>query len=143
MIKLDDLILKNVTKIVSFIILSFSIYIFFAGHNTPGGGFVGGLLSSASLVLMSLAYDLETMKKVLPIDFKKVTASGLLLAVGYGAGGMLFGQPFLTHTFGYYDLPFFGENTELATATIFDLGVYLTVVGVTMTIILTIAGDDD
>lgn len=143
MMKYDDLILRNITKIVSYIILTFSIYIFFAGHHTPGGGFIGGLLTASALVLLSLAYDFETLEQILPIDFKKVTALGLFIAVGYGAGSLFFGQPFLTQTFGYFDLPFFGENKELATATIFDLGVYLAVVGVTMTIILTIGGEED
>ena len=53
---------------------------------------------------------------------------------------MLFGKPFLTQTFGYFDLPIFGK-TELATATIFDTGVALAVIGTAVTIILTISED--
>ena len=75
----------------------------------------------------------------MPVNFIYVAGAGLLIAIATGAGSFLFGVPFLTHTFGHFHLPVLG-NTELATATLFDLGVYLVVVGVTMTIIQTIGG---
>lgn len=140
--KTNDLILQTVTKITVFIIFAYSLTLFFAGHNSPGGGFVGGLITSAGIVLLLLAFDLKTVKNILPFDFIKVAALGLLFAAGTGIGSFFFGVPFLTHSFGHFDLPFFGE-TELATAVLFDIGVYLVVVGVTMTIIQTIGEDDD
>jgi monovalent cation:proton antiporter len=140
MMKINDVILQTVSKVVVFIILTFSIYMFLAGHNNPGGGFVGGLMTASALVLLYLAFDLETMKRVIPIDFKIVIALGLFIAVMTGTGALFFGAQFLTHSFGHFDLPLLGD-TELATAVLFDLGVYLTVVGITMTIILEI-GDD-
>lgn len=138
---INDVILRTATKAVAYIILAFSLYLFFAGHNAPGGGFIGGLITASALVLLYLAFDLESMKKSLPVDFVQVTAVGLLIAVGTGLGSFLFGAPFLSHAFGYFDLPLFGEHTELATAVIFDLGVYFTVVGITMTIFLAIGED--
>lgn len=140
--KINDVILQTTTKAVVFIILTFSIFIFFSGHHDPGGGFIGGLMTASGFILLYLAFDIKTMKQVIPIDFKKVAATGLLIAVLTGMGSFYYGEPFLTHTFGYFDLPILGEDTELATALFFDLGVYLTVVGVTMTIILTIGEDD-
>jgi multisubunit Na+/H+ antiporter MnhB subunit len=77
----------------------------------------------------------------LPFDFKLLTACGLLIAVGTGLGSFFFQVPFLSHTFGHVVLPLIGD-IELATAMLFDLGVYFTVVGVTMTIILSIGGDE-
>jgi multicomponent Na+:H+ antiporter subunit B len=140
--RINDVILQTVAKSISFIILTFSIYIFFAGHHNPGGGFIGGLMTASSLVLLYLAYDMETMKRVIPIDFKKVTAAGLFVAVSTGMGSFLFNKPFLSHAHDYFQLGVLGK-TELATALLFDLGVYLTVIGVTMTIILSIGEDDD
>lgn len=140
--KINDVILQTTTKAVVFIILTFSIFIFFSGHHDPGGGFIGGLMTASGFILLYLAFDIKTMKQVIPIDFKKVAATGLLIAVLTGMGSFYYGEPFLTHTFGYFDLPILGEDTELATALFFDLGVYLTVVGITMTIILTIGEDD-
>ncbi|RXT08742.1 Na(+)/H(+) antiporter subunit B [Ammoniphilus sp. CFH 90114] len=138
----NDVILQTVTKTVSFIILLFSVYLFFAGHHNPGGGFIGGLMTAGAIVLLYIAYDIETMKKVIPLDYKKMIALGLLIAVSTGIGSFLFHVPFLSHSFGYFYLPVLGK-TELATAVLFDLGVYLTVVGVTMTIILSIGEDDE
>ncbi|MGM0922412.1 MULTISPECIES: Na(+)/H(+) antiporter subunit B [Metabacillus] len=136
-IKTNDVILQTITKVVFFIIIIFSIYLFFAGHYTPGGGFVGGLMTSSAIVLLLLAYDVKTVINILPVNYINLAAAGLLIAVLTGVGSFFFGVPFLSHTFGHVDLPILGD-TELATAVLFDLGVYLVVIGVTLTIIQTI-----
>jgi len=135
--KTNDIILQTITKIVVFIIMIFSLYLFFAGHNAPGGGFIGGLMTSSAIVLLLIAYDVKTVKKILPVNYIMMTAVGLFIAVMTGVGSFIFSVPFLTHTFGHFHLPVLGD-TELATAVLFDLGVYLVVIGVTMTIIQTI-----
>ncbi|MDZ5713640.1 Na(+)/H(+) antiporter subunit B [Jeotgalibacillus haloalkalitolerans] len=135
--KPNDLILQTVTTVISFIIILFSINLFFAGHYTPGGGFIGGLMTAAALVLLLLAYDIKTLNTILPFDYRLMTAAGLLIAVLTGAGALLFNEPFLTHAYDYFDLPLLGE-TSLHTAVLFDIGVYLVVIGITMTIIQTI-----
>ncbi|MEY9971696.1 multicomponent Na+:H+ antiporter subunit B [Lysinibacillus sp. RC46] len=139
--KTNDVIIQFTTKIVFFIIFFFSIHIFLAGHYTPGGGFVGGLLTSSAIVLLVLAFDLNTVRKVLPINYTYLTAIGLLLALATAAFPMFVGQPFFTHFFDYFDLPLLGKQS-LHTAMLFDSGVYLVVVGVTMTIIQTIGEDE-
>lgn len=139
--KTNDVILQTVTKVVTFIILAFSVFIFLSGHNDPGGGFIGGLITAAAIVLLLLAFDIETVKKLLPIDFKKLIPIGLMFAILTGTGSFLFDVPFLSHSFGYFNLPLLGK-TELATAVLFDIGVYLVVVGITLTIIQTIGEDE-
>ncbi len=139
--KTNDVILQTATKVITFIILAFSFFIFLSGHNQPGGGFIAGLMTAAAIVLLLLAYDLETVKKLIPIDFKIMIAIGLLIAVLTGTGSFLFDVPFLTHAFGYFYLPLLGK-TELATAVLFDTGVYLVVIGITLTIIQTIGEDE-
>lgn len=136
----NNLILKTTTSLIAFILLGFAIYLLFAGHNSPGGGFVGGLMTSAAIILMYMAYGLETIKKILPINFRYFIPIGLLIALLTGVGSFLFNIPFLTHTFFEVSVPLFG-NVEIATAMFFDLGVYITVLGATITIILTIAYD--
>lgn len=138
--KFSDLILQTATKILVFIILTYSIYILFAGHHNPGGGFIGGLITSASIVLLYIAFDVQTVKKIVPFDFKRIGALGVIIAVLTGTGSLLFGVPFLTQTFSYVDFPVFG-TIELATAVLFDIGVYLAVIGTTITIILSISED--
>ncbi|MGE7843401.1 Na(+)/H(+) antiporter subunit B [Lysinibacillus sp. NPDC093712] len=139
--KTNDVIIQFTAKIVFFIIFFFSIHIFLAGHYTPGGGFVGGLLTSSAIVLLVLAFDLNTVRKVLPINYTYLTATGLLLALATAAFPMFLGKPFFTHFFDYFELPLLGKQS-LHTAMLFDSGVYLVVVGVTMTIIQTIGEDE-
>ena len=137
----NDVMLQTATKVVTFIILMFAVHIFFAGHYTPGGGFVGGLLTTSAIVLLMLAFDIETVKKILPINYVTMTAVGLLLALATASASIIFDVPFFTHAYDYFDLPLFGK-TSLHSAMLFDAGVYLVVVGVTMTIIQTIGEDE-
>ncbi len=139
--KTNDVILQTTTKVVFFIIFIFSIHIFFAGHYTPGGGFVGGLLTTGALILLLLAFDLKTVRKALPFNFIRVIAYGLLLAFLTASWPILVDKPFFTHAFDDFNLPLFGESS-LHTAMLFDLGVYLVVVGAAMTMIQTIGGDN-
>jgi multicomponent Na+:H+ antiporter subunit B len=141
-LRTNDLILKTTTTIIAFVILAFSIYLFFAGHNAPGGGFIGGLMTAAAVVLLYIAFGIETMGRVFKWSSTTLIAVGLLTAITTGIGSFLFNEPFLSHTFGHFHLPLLGDF-ELATAMLFDLGVYFTVIGVTMTIILTIADDQE
>lgn len=138
--KINDVILETVTKVVVFIILTFGVELFLAGHNNPGGGFIGGLVLSSALVLLYLVFDIETVHKGIPVDFKIVAAVGVLFVVGTGLGAIIFGGSFLTQTFGIFNLPVFGA-TELATVVLFEIGVALTVVGTVVTIILSISED--
>ncbi|WP_026570268.1 MULTISPECIES: Na(+)/H(+) antiporter subunit B [Sediminibacillus] len=136
----NDLILRTATVLISFILFAFSIYLFLAGHNAPGGGFVGGLMTASAIVLMYMAYGERAVSKIIPVNYRFLIPTGLLIALLTGAGSFAFGEPFLNQTFGHFHIPLLGDK-ELATALLFDLGVYLTVVGITMTIILSIAGD--
>ena len=137
----NNLILQFTSKIVFFMIFFFAVHIFFAGHYTPGGGFVGGLLMASAIVLLVIAYDLKTVQMILPVNYMYMTACGLILALGTAAYPMFVGKPFFTHFFDYFHLPLIGK-TSLHTAALFDLGVFLVVVGVTMTIIQTIGEDE-
>lgn len=138
--KINNVILRTVSKVVVFIILTLAVYLFFAGHNNPGGGFIGGLSLASAFVLLFIVFDMETILKAVPIDFKMLGAFGAFLSVGTGFGALLFDAPFLTQTFGYFEIPFFGE-VELSTVTLFEAGVALAVVGVVCTIILSISED--
>lgn len=136
----NDIIIRNVAKVAVIIILTFAINLFISGHHHPGGGFIGGLTLSSALILLFVAFDIDSVRKNIPVDFKALAAVGVLIAVLTGLGSVLFGSSFLTQTFTYFELPIFGK-TELATAVIFDIGVALAVIGTSMTIIMTI-GDD-
>lgn len=139
--KFTDVFLQTSTKILVFIIMTFSIFILFAGHHNPGGGFIGGLITSSALVLLYITFDLQTVRDIIPVDFNQLAAGGVIVSVLTGTASFLFHVPFLTQTFTYVNLPLLGK-TELASAVIFDLGVYMTVIGTTMTIITSISEDE-
>lgn len=139
--KPNNMMLQTSMRFITIIVFAFSFYLFFAGHNAPGGGFIGGLMTASAILVLYLAFDLKKMNKAIPIDFTIIIGIGLLVAVATGITSMLFGYPFLTQFFDYFHFPFFGE-VELTTALSFDLGVYLVVVGAAMSIILVIAEDD-
>lgn len=139
--RFTDVILQTATKVIVFIILTFAVYVLFAGHHNPGGGFVGGLVTASAIILLFLAFDAQTVRDILPVDFKLLGAIGILLAVLTGCAALLSGEPFLNQTFTHASLPLFGE-VELATAVLFDIGVYFAVIGTTMTIITTISEDE-
>ena len=136
----NNIILETVAKVALFIVIAFSFFLFFAGHNEPGGGFIAGLMSTAALVLIYIVFGERVLREALPICYRKLAVVGLIFGIGYGFVPMLIGEPFLTQYFEYFNLPILGK-TELTTALIFDLGVYFTVVGAAMTAITTIGGD--
>ena len=137
----NNIILETSIKVLLFIIVLYSVYIFTAGHYYPGGGFIGGLMTAGAIVLLLITYDIKTVAKILPLNYRILTAVGLLFAIGTSAGSLLFNVPFLTHIFTHIEVPLLGD-LSLHTATLFDLGVYFVVVGVTMTIIQTIGEDE-
>ncbi|MDD2220786.1 MAG: Na(+)/H(+) antiporter subunit B [Clostridia bacterium] len=135
--RLNNLIMTYVATRMVYLVLIFSLYLFFAGHNAPGGGFIAGLMTAAAIVLVYVTFGSNFLQSQLYYDFRILMGIGLLFSFGCGMGGVLFGLPFLTHTFFAGSLPLLG-HIELATATIFDFGVYLVVVGGTVTIITSI-----
>lgn len=140
MYKPNNLILRSTTSLIVFVLLGFAIYLLFAGHNSPGGGFVGGLTTSAAILLMYMSFGEENVKRFLPINYINLVPLGMLIATLTGAGALLFNVPFLTHVIKSFYIPYFGF-IDIGTAMFFDIGVYVTVLGTTMTIILTIAQD--
>jgi multicomponent K+:H+ antiporter subunit A len=105
------------------------------GHNQPGGGFIAGLITAVALVLQYMAMGQSRAEALLRADsgsrFVRWIGVGLGIAGLTGIGAFMFGQPFLTSAHGHPVVPLLGE-LPLATAALFDLGVYITVVGATL-----------
>lgn len=111
-----------------------SVYIFFRGHNLPGGGFVAGLITAIAIILQYVAQGVDWVRERLTLEYHRLVAAGVLISTLTGVASWAFERPFLTSWFDYFQLPLFGE-IELASAIAFDLGVYLTVVGSTLMIL--------
>ncbi|HSD53857.1 MAG TPA: monovalent cation/H+ antiporter subunit A [Burkholderiales bacterium] len=108
-----------------------SVYVFLRGHNAPGGGFVAGLVTAIALVMHYMANGFARTQARLGLDFARVAALGLAIAGATGLGALYFGKPFLSSAYGHPVVGLLGE-VPLATAALFDFGVYLVVVGATL-----------
>lgn len=106
----------------------FAVYLLLRGHNAPGGGFIAGLVAAAALLLVYLGFGQEKANRWLPLSTHGALALGLGLALSTGLASLVFGYPFLTSTFDHWHLPLIGE-IELASAMVFDLGVFFVVLG--------------
>ena len=119
------------TRVMMPIILMVGFYIFWRGHNEPGGGFIAGLIVSIAVVMQYMASGFSWAAARQRYPYHGVIGAGVLIAGLCGIGSWFFGKPFLTSDFTYVRIPPFQEF-ELATAAIFDLGVFLAVVGAVM-----------
>ncbi|MBC5784783.1 monovalent cation/H+ antiporter subunit A [Ramlibacter sp. USB13] len=130
-----SLLLRLAAAFILPLALAVSAYIFWRGHNLPGGGFIAGLITAAALLLQWMALGQAEAEARLggdaPRRFSLWIATGLAIAGLTGVGAIVAGQPFLTSAYAHPVLPVLGEM-GLATAALFDLGVYVTVVGATM-----------
>nr|WP_259371828.1 monovalent cation/H+ antiporter subunit A [Caldimonas mangrovi] len=131
----SPLLLRVASHLVMPVAMIVTLYIFLRGHNLPGGGFIAGLITSVALVLQYMAVGQSRAENLLRspsgLRFVRWIALGLFIAAATGLGAFLFGRPFLTSAHGHPVLPLLGE-LPLASAALFDLGVYITVVGATM-----------
>ncbi len=129
------LMLRVVASVALPLALVFSLYIFMRGHNMPGGGFIAGLITAVALVVQYMALGQARAEQLLQAlhgrRFERWIGYGLLIAGLAGVLSFWFGRPYLTSGNTYLQVPIFGEF-HLASAVIFDLGVYLTVVGATL-----------
>lgn len=128
------MILRTVSQSLLPLALLVSAYIFLRGHNMPGGGFIAGLITAVAIILQYIAHGVDWIKPRLKVNYQWSIAIGILIAAATGAGSWVFGKPFLTSWFDYFHLPWIGKF-ELASAILFDLGVYITVVAATLLIL--------
>jgi multicomponent K+:H+ antiporter subunit A len=116
-------------------IIVMAIYLFLRGHDMPGGGFIAGITMAIAFILQYMASGttwVEARLRILPLRWIGI---GLLVSVLCGAGSWIFGYPFLTSSFAYVDIPVLGR-LPLASALIFDLGVFVLVVGATVLMLI-------
>ena len=125
------LMMVVVTRVLMPIAVVVGIYIFLRGHNEPGGGFVSGLVIAIALLMQYMASGFAWTQERKKIEYHTMIGLGVVIAGLTGVGAWLFARPFLTSAYTYVNLPPI-EEFELATAMLFDLGVFLTVLGAVM-----------
>lgn len=130
-----SVILSTATRIILPILLLFSIFMLIRGHNEPGGGFVGGLIASMAFALYTIANGISNARQIFPFSPNIFIVSGLFLALFSGIISIMIGNPGFTTVWSSFEVPIIGP---LSTALLFDIGVYLVVLGVTTGIIFTL-----
>lgn len=128
-----SLILRTITGLFFSLMILLSVFIFLRGHNEPGGGFIGGLIAASAFILYVIAFSPDAGRRILRLNPNLLIGIGLLSAITGGIVPVFWGQPFLT---GLWINPvLFGKELHLGTPLLFDIGVYLVVIGVILTII--------
>lgn len=131
-------ILATATRYLVPLMLLFSLFVLYSGHNQPGGGFVGGLVAAAAFALYTIAYNVQEARKALKVSPRVLIAVGLICAGASGLPGLLMERPFLASVWGAADMAVVGK---LGTPLLFDIGVYLVVIGVVLMIVFALAED--
>ena len=139
---MQSLILRTAGHFLLPLLLLFSLFLLFRGHNEPGGGFIAGLVAAAAVVLYLFSMDIASARRVLRVDPRSLLGNGMLLAVLSGVPGVFRGQPFFTAQWWEVTLPGLGMM-KLSSVLLFDIGVYLVVIGAVLTIMLTLAEAED
>jgi len=135
---MNSLVFQTTTRAVTPLLLAFSLFMLLRGHNEPGGGFIGGLLAVTAFALYALAFDAQQARRLLRVPPRLLVGLGLLLAVASGCAAWLAGQPFMQGLWLPFILP--GE-VKPGTVLLFDVGVYLIVLGATLLALLTLSED--
>ncbi|EKO3606282.1 Na+/H+ antiporter subunit B [Vibrio metschnikovii] len=144
MMKTDSaLILQVAARFLLPMLLLFSIFLLLRGHNEPGGGFIAGLVASSAFALHLFAFTPVQTQRLIGVDGSQLMGVGLMIAMFSGAiGVILSGSEFLTSVWWTVYLPGVGE-LKLSTPLLFDIGVYLVVIGMVTTLLLTLAEVED
>lgn len=126
---MNSLILSFGARFLTGLFLLFSLYVLLRGHNSPGGGFIGGLIGAAGLVLYSFATSVAAARAALRVDPRTIGVWGMVLAVLSGlASALAGGAPFT-------GLWMIVDGVALSTVLVFDVGVYLAVFGAILTLV--------
>jgi multicomponent Na+:H+ antiporter subunit B len=130
-------ILQTAVRLLMPLLLLFAVFLLLRGHNQPGGGFVGGLVVAASFVLYSIAFGVEAARRALLVRPSTLLGVGLLVALVSGLPAVAAGHAFMTAL--WTTVAAGSMAIAVGTPLLFDVGVFLAVIGVVLTIVFTLA----
>lgn len=138
---MHSVIFKTASRLLVPLSLLFAMFVYFKGHQSPGGGFVAGLVAAMALIVHRMSDGANSMNRMLPFTERTFLAIGLLLALGTATTSMLLGKPLFTSAHGALHLPAEGGvyEFEWASVMVFDLGVFFVVTGVVVGMINTLS----
>lgn len=140
---MNSVLLNTATRYVIPLLLVLSLILLYRGHNLPGGGFIGGLMAASSVILLAYSRGWTEVEKRLPVEPLFLMASGLLIAMLSGLPGILSGGAYMTGIWlPPVEVIFLGK-VKLGTPLLFDMGVYLAVIGFTVKCALAIGTQNE
>lgn len=128
------LIFRTVAPYLCSLMLLFSIFVLLRGHNEPGGGFIGGLIGASALAIYGIACGVSPVRRAIRFHPISLAGFGLFMASIAGVMSIFVNVPFMTGLWIYPEL--FGQVVKLSTTLVFDIGVYLVVLGAIASIAL-------
>lgn len=137
-----SLILETSLEALFHTALLFSLFLLFAGHNAPGGGFVGGLVAGAAFVLRFADGGVAEVRRVAPLSPQALLGAGMALAVVTGTSSWVTGGQFLESAKLAVELPVLG-TVKTTSSLPFDVGVYLVVIGLVLAVLGTLGGETE
>ena len=132
---MNSVILQTATRLLTSLILMFSVYIMLRGHNLPGGGFIGGLIAATGFVLYAIACGTTEARRALRVDPQQIAMAGLGVALLGGLVAAPFGEPLFTGQWLMLGATETSKGLPLSSVLVFDVGVYLVVMGAILTLV--------
>jgi multicomponent Na+:H+ antiporter subunit B len=138
---MNTLIFRTIAPLLTVVMLVFSVFVLLRGHNEPGGGFIGGLVAASAIAIYGMAVGADAARRALRFDPLAIAGAGVVLAAGAGLLSMLVGVPFLTGLWASFSVG--ATEVSVSTPMVFDIGVYLVVLGAVAAIALGLEEEGD
>ncbi|MQB43750.1 Na+/H+ antiporter subunit B [Rhizobium sp. ICMP 5592] len=133
---MNTLIFRTAAPFLTALMLLFSVFVLLRGHNEPGGGFIGGLIAASGFAIYGIACGVTAVRRAIVFHPLAIAGFGLLASTAAGLLSIFSGVPFMTGLWIYPHL--LGVEVPLSSVMLFDIGVYLVVVGAITSIALTL-----
>ena len=138
---MNTLIFRTIAPLLTVIMLVFSVFVLLRGHNEPGGGFIGGLVAASAIAIYGMAVGADAARRALHVDPIAIAGAGVVLAAGAGLLSLPFEVPFMTGLWTSFSVG--DAEVSLSTPMVFDIGVYLVVLGAVAAIALGLEEEGD
>ena len=138
---MNTLIFRTIAPLLTVVMLVFSVFVLMRGHNEPGGGFIGGLVAASAIAIYGMAVGAEAARRALRFDPIAIAGAGVLIASLAGLMSLLLGVPFMTGLWASFSVG--ATEVSVSTPMVFDIGVYLVVLGAVAAIALGLEEEGD
>lgn len=136
----ESVILRTVARVMMPLLLLLSVFMLLRGHNLPGGGFIGGLLASSAIIMQIIAFGPTFARKVIRVGYLNMAAFGVFFGAFWGLPALFFNLPYMDAFWINDPIPGIGK---IGTPVLFDVGVFLAVIGVTTRVALLLAEEPE